>query len=129
MANPNPQTAQLLPTQWQSGESGNPDGKPRGTKHLSTWIRELLEDETLESKLKNGQVIKTAPIKAIVGVLITKALAGDMKAFDMLGKYGYGTKLDLTSDSRELPTPILVGLSRSCTDCELRAETINQRSK
>ena len=27
---------------WKPGQSGNPSGKPKGTNHLSTWIRELI---------------------------------------------------------------------------------------
>ena len=30
---------------WLPGQSGNPSGKPKGIKNLSTWIREFLEDE------------------------------------------------------------------------------------
>jgi hypothetical protein len=96
---------------WQPGQSGNPSGKPKGTKHLSTWIRELMEDETFDEKLTDGTIVRGAPIKAILTVLLTKAVHGDMKAIDLIGKYGYGTRLDLTSDDQPLPTPIYGGLS------------------
>jgi hypothetical protein len=91
---------------WKPGTSGNPAGKPKGTKHLSTRIREMLEDDTFEQKLTNGQLIKGAPAEAIIRTLITKAVAGDMRAFNLLAKYGYGTKLDVTSDYEPLPSPI-----------------------
>ncbi len=49
--------------------------------------------------------------------LITKAASGDTRAFDLLGKYGYGTKIDFTTKDKELPTPILNGVSlRSLSD-------------
>jgi len=120
MANPNPKTEHLESTQWQPGQSGNPAGKPKGTKHLSSWIRELMENEGFEHKLENGTIVHEAPVQAIVHVLIQKALRGDMKAFDLLGKYGYGSRIDITSEDRPLPTPIMGGLSR-LSDAELEA--------
>src|ERR1700722_1570347 len=81
---------------WKPGQSGNPAGKPKGTRHLSAWIQEMMEDEQFTRKLANGRSKKEMPVKAIVGTLIAKALDGDMRAIDLLAKYGYGTKLDLT---------------------------------
>ncbi|MDB5185281.1 MAG: hypothetical protein JWN38_1089 [Candidatus Saccharibacteria bacterium] len=57
----------------------------------------MMEDDQFTHKLGNGRTKKEIPVKAIVGTLITKALDGDMRAIDLLAKYGYGTKLDLTS--------------------------------
>ena len=87
---------------WQPGQSGNPAGKPKGTKHNSTWIQEMMEDDQFTRKLANGRTKKEMPVKAIVGTLIAKALDGDMRAIDLLAKYGYGTKLDLTSKEQLL---------------------------
>jgi len=81
-------------TQFKPGESGNPAGKPKGSKHISTWIRDLLNDEefTLDNFLFNGKQFKGAPIKAIVTVAIMNALQGDNKWAEWLAKHGYGTK-------------------------------------
>jgi hypothetical protein len=96
---------------WKSGQSGNPSGKPKGTKHLSSYIREMMVDESFEHKLEDGTILKGAPVKAILNVLVLKAINGDMKAIDLLGKYGYGTRIDLTSDDKPLPSPIYGGLA------------------
>jgi hypothetical protein len=89
-------------TQYRPGESGNPAGKPKGALHLSTHIQNLLNDPeftTWVTDPKEGWKEYTgAPVKAIIRVLIIKAMAGDVKAFDALGKYGYGTKLQLSND-------------------------------
>lgn len=89
-------------TQFKPGESGNPAGKPKGAKHLSTHIQEMLNDEEFETYLEHpakGYVpFKGAPIKAIVTVALRKAAAGDDKAREWLAKYGYGTKLQLSND-------------------------------
>jgi hypothetical protein len=95
---------------WKPGQSGNPSGKPQGAKHLSTWIQEMMEDEKFTHKITSGKTIREAPVKAIVTTLIRKALEGDMKAFDLLAKYGYGTRLDLTSKDQ---LPFNFGLDAS----------------
>lgn len=86
-------------TQWKPGESGNPDGKPKGALHLSTHIQNLLNDEKFEAMLadprEGWKTYKGAPVKAILKALAIKAMAGDVKAFDALAKYGYGQKLEL----------------------------------
>lgn len=86
-------------TQFKPGESGNPGGLPKGTKQLSTHIQELLNDEKFEfiilsGKQKGNQIsYKGAPIKAIVGVAIHKAMKGDQKWAEWLAKHGYGNKI------------------------------------
>lgn len=96
---------------WKPGTSGNPSGKPKGTKHLSSWIQEMMEDDKFMHKLANGKNKKEVPVKAIIAALITKALEGDMKAFELLARYGYGTRIDLTSNHKQIPTPILIGMN------------------
>lgn len=93
-------------TSWQPGQSGNPAGKPKGTKQLSSWIREMMEDENFTVNVK-GKKLGEAPVKAIINTLIIKAINGDLKAIDLLAKYGYGSKFDLTSQNEKLPTPII----------------------
>lgn len=84
---------------WQPGQSGNPAGKPKGTKHLSTWIRQALEDDDFKATLSSGKRFKGLPVQAIVKSLVIRAIEGDIRAFDLLAKHGYGTKLDVTNRS------------------------------
>lgn len=81
---------------WQPGQSGNPNGKPKGTKHISNWILQMLEDESFYKKISGISIQEGAPVKVIVQSLILKAMDGDLKAIDLLAKYGYGTKHDVT---------------------------------
>lgn len=73
--------------------------KTKGSKHLSTRIRELLSDKSFEANVldaKKGIVAyKGAPIDAIISVSITKAVNGDDKAREWLSKYGWGHKVEL----------------------------------
>lgn len=78
------------------------NGKPKGTKHLSTWIQELMNDEEFETYVQDAKEgwkpYKGAPVKAIVRVAMLKALSGDNKWAEWIGKFGYGSKLDVTSN-------------------------------
>jgi hypothetical protein len=102
---------------WKPGESGNPAGKPKGAKHLSTWIQELMNDEQFEAMLpdvKEGwKTYKGAPMQAIIKTMALKAMNGDVKAFDALAKYGYGTKMDVTSMGEKIVIPILGGVTQN----------------
>ena len=42
----------LKPWQFKPGQSGNPGGKPKGTKSLKTYAIEMLRDMTDEQKLQ-----------------------------------------------------------------------------
>lgn len=98
-------------TQFKPGQSGNLKGHPKGRKNLSTHIQDLLNDESFTADVVEGYVVKKsqgAPVKAIVRVAAIKALAGDTKWAEWLGKYGYGSKqeVDLTSNGETVAQPI-----------------------
>ena len=102
MANPNPDQSGLEKGKWKPGQSGNPAGKPKGTKHLSTYIQEALTDENFELKLKDGSILKEMPIKAIIKTAVAKSVSGDTRAMEWLAKHGYGEKLNLeVTDTRK----------------------------
>lgn len=77
---------------------GNP-GKPKGAISLSTHIQNLLNDDNFTEIIQMGSKgfveFTGAPIKAIVMAAMYKAAAGDKDSREWLGKYGYGTKIEL----------------------------------
>lgn len=102
MANPNPDQSGLEKGKWKPGQSGNPKGKPKGTKHLSTYIQEALTDPNFELKLKDGTILREMPIKAIIKTAVAKSVSGDTRAMEWLAKHGYGEKLNLeVTDTRK----------------------------
>jgi len=104
-------TDHLVSTQWKPGVSGNPTGKPKGTRHLSTWIKDALESESVVYELPTIVADGTLPIEAMIAAMIQRAINGDVRAFEVLSRYGYGLKVEHVSV--ELPRPILGGLSQS----------------
>ena len=94
-------------TQFKPGQSGNPAGKPKGSKHLSTIIQELANDiDWDKTTLKNKEELKKKygknGFKAVAYVALTKAMTGDVRAMDWLAKHGYGTNIDVTSGGEAL---------------------------
>lgn len=91
----------LTPFTKDDGRAAAAGHRGKGVKHLSTHIQELLNDESFTAKYLEGYDLKETngpPIKAIVRVAAIKAIAGDTKWADWLGKYGYGTKLELANN-------------------------------
>lgn len=74
------------------------NGKPKGTKHLSTYIQEALTDENFELKLKDGSIMKEMPIKAIIKTAVAKSVSGDTRAMEWLAKHGYGNLVRIEVD-------------------------------
>ncbi len=73
---------------WQKGTSGNPNGRPKGSRNVKNIIRDLLTDENSYSKLPitAPEGIQT-PLEAIIYALMIKSINGDVRASDVLLKY------------------------------------------
>lgn len=99
-----PHPENLIPA--KKGEIRNPNGKPKGTRHVSTWIQQLLNDETFTAQVMDGYKIteyKGAPIKAIIQAQIRLSMSSKdenvrIKATDLLMKHGWGTKQVISGD-------------------------------
>lgn len=65
-------------TQWKKGQSGNPKGRPKGTKNFYTDLSEELAEMILVNE--GGRQKKLSKQQAMIKQLVSKALAGDMAA-------------------------------------------------
>lgn len=73
---------------WPPGVSGNPNGRPKGSRNLKTIIRDMLDSmDTYQLLPENYPRDKGTPLEAIVCALTVKAMEGDTKAADTLLKY------------------------------------------
>lgn len=83
---------------FKPGQSGNPKGRPKGTKNWASIVQKLLSDEELLDKIltKKPHYWDTLPTKnaanAIVIAMIIKSLSGDKNAAEWLRKTGFGDK-------------------------------------
>ena len=73
---------------WQPGLSGNPKGRPKGSRNIKKVIQDLLNDKDLASRLSLRMPRDTeTPLEAIVHTLVTKAIRGDVRASEVLLKH------------------------------------------
>ena len=75
---------------WEKGESGNPAGRPKGSKNRSTIARRWLE---VNQSLKNpitGENETMSQEDLMTLALIKKVREGDVNAYKALMDSGYG---------------------------------------
>ena len=75
---------------WEKGESGNPNGRPKGSKNRSTIARKWLEvNQSLKNPL-TGENETMSQEDLMTLALIKKARDGDTNAYKALMDSGYG---------------------------------------
>ena len=78
---------------WQKGESGNPNGRPKGSKNRSTIARQWLEvNEEIRNPL-TSEIERMSQEDVMTLALIKKARGGDVNAYKALMDSGYGSPL------------------------------------
>jgi hypothetical protein len=69
-------------TRFRPGQSGNPRGRPKDAKNLSTLVHEALNEPVVVTE--NGRRRKVSKRQAIIKQLINRSAQGDLKAMQML---------------------------------------------
>jgi hypothetical protein len=129
-------------TQFRPGQSGNPKGRAKGPT-LSTQIQNMMNDEgfidRLSEKLKEQAGIdasdpdpefQSTPMKAIITAALIEAMNPNIhpdtrnKARTWVARFGYGTKIDITSAGERLSeTPKIISIINARpSDTEQHAE-------
>ena len=67
---------------FQKGQSGNPKGRPRGSRNASTLLDEALKERVVVSE--NGRRKKITKLEAILTQLVNRAAGGDHRATQLL---------------------------------------------
>jgi Family of unknown function (DUF5681) len=65
-------------TRFKKGRSGNPKGRPRGAKNLSTLLSDALSQPVIVAE--NGRRRKITKREAIITQLVNKSAKADLKA-------------------------------------------------
>src|SRR5271166_4346446 len=68
-------------TRFQPGVSGNPRGRPKDAKNLSTLVHDALNEPVVVAE--NGRRRKLSKRQAIIKQLINRLAQGDLKALQM----------------------------------------------
>jgi len=69
-------------TRFTKGCSGNPKGRPKGSRSLETVFNEVIRERV--NMTENGRTRKVSKLEAILRQLLAKAMAGDMRAIKEL---------------------------------------------
>ena len=94
---------------FQPGQSGNPNGRPKGTKNRSTIARKWLEVMQDAKNPITGELEKLSQEDLITLAMIHKARKGDVGAYKQLMDSGFGMptqQIDVTTEK-----PIFNGIN------------------
>lgn len=68
--------------QFKKGESGNPNGRPKGSRGLAKVVMEELKAKITVNE--NGRSKKLKKVEAIAKQMVNKAMTGDPKAISLV---------------------------------------------
>src|SRR5208282_4790315 len=98
-------------SRFKKGQSGNPRGKPRGTKNSATLLKQALLASVLVKQ--NGHQTKTTKLRVIVTRLIHQAMQGDYSSIRLLLRYaGLDRRLNEPKHERQGLSPESAALIR-----------------
>ena len=102
--------------QFKPGQSGNPRGRPKGSKNLLTIFAEAMS-RPVTVRDKKGKIRRLSKLELMVEVMVNKALAGDPKAFAMVVQFAdkFEEFKKQTLNHRELVNNALEQLHRRLT--------------
>lgn len=69
-------------TQFQPGQSGNPKGRPKGTKNFRTDLEEELQTKIVIKE--GGKPLHVSKQRALLMSMLAKAIKGDVRAANTL---------------------------------------------
>ena len=100
-------------TKFEKGKSGNPKGRPKGARSLSTILREMLE-EPIEIVV-DGKKERREFREVIIRKLLKKANDGDMRAIQEIFDRVEGKaqqNIDHTTDGKAINITVIENVSR-----------------
>ena len=106
-------------TQFKPGQSGNPEGRPKGAKNLKTELSEELQERVAVKE--GGHRREVSKQRAMLKSLMAKAVHGDAKSASLV--INMAVRLLDQSDSDDRSTPL------SADDCAILEEFAAQLDK
>lgn len=69
-------------SRFKPGQSGNPNGRPKGAKGVATIVQKVIAEKVTLNQ--NGKATKVSKLEAGIQLLAKEALSGDIKALIQL---------------------------------------------
>ena len=89
-------------TQFRKGESGNPNGRPKGSKNVHALFDKICEEMIAVNGATGPR--KMSKLRAGITQLVNKAARGDLKAIGMLMQW----KKEIGELAQILPAPVFI---------------------
>jgi hypothetical protein len=85
-----------LKPNWGKGESGNPNGRPKGSKNRSTIARQYLDLITKHKNVLTGEIESLSQEEMITLAMLNKASKGDVNAYKAVMDSAFGAPKQTT---------------------------------
>ena len=69
-------------SQWGKGQSGNPNGRPKGAQNLTTDLMEELQQKVIVTE--GGHPLTLTKQRVLAKAIVAKAMKGDARAFQTI---------------------------------------------
>lgn len=112
---------------FEPGQSGNPAGRPPGIPNAKTRYKRLLELTSKKANPVTGELEEFTQLELMDMAVFNKALKGDMVAYKEIQDRLEGRAaqaVDLTTKGKELPTPILGGITKDVPENDSNGQAI-----
>ena len=91
-------------SQFKEGQSGNPSGRPKGSRNRSTIIREILDLMEKKNNPITGQEENLSQEQIMTLAVLSKARKGDVRAYQALMDSAFGAPKNQTEITGEVTT-------------------------
>jgi Family of unknown function (DUF5681) len=88
---------------FQKGRSGNPKGRPKGSKNLATLLGEALDEKV--SLTENGRRRRVTKRELVIKQLVNKSAAADLRAIKQLTDIVQGVERHAGASEAPAPPP------------------------
>ena len=86
-------------TRFQKGNSGNPKGRPKGTRNLATVLERTLREKVVINE--NGTRKIVTKLEAAIKQLVNKAASGDLAAMRQLSSLAGSAENESAADQKK----------------------------
>ena len=86
-------------SQFRKGQSGNPNGRPKGTFNVATVLERTLREKVVINE--GGRRKTITKLQAAVKQLVNKAATGDTNAFKVLSALAHSAEEKIQTNSGE----------------------------